>query len=75
VHFNSVSDGYVLAGYHYVELDSDEDSFTFNVKCKEVYISAPNNGSTRKFRVVAALTQIPVEAMFGITGSGLTDNP
>ena len=75
VHFNSVDDGYVLTGFHYVELDSDNASHEFNVKCKEVYISAPNDGSTRKFRVVASLTQIPVEAMFSITGSGLTDAP
>ena len=75
VHFNSVDDGYVLAGYHYVELDSDEDSFTFNVKCKEVYISAPNDGSARKWRIVASLTQIAPEAMFEITGNGLTDAP
>ena len=75
VHFNSVNDGYVITGYHYVELDSDEDSFTFNVKCKEVYISAPSNGSTRKFRVIASLPQLPVEAMFDITGSGVRDSP
>ena len=77
VHFNSVAAGVgnVLTGFHYVELDSDEDSFTFNVKCKEVYVSAPNDGSTRKFRVVASLTQIPAQQMFTITGSGLTDAP
>ena len=76
VHFNS-QDTYpdVLTGVHYVELDSDEDSFTFNVKCKEVYISAPNDGSNRKFRVIASLTQIPSAQMFTLAGSGLTDAP
>ena len=75
VHFNSITTATVLTGFHFVELDSDNASHEFNVKCKEVYISAPNTGTTRKFRVVASLTQIPVEAMFSITGSGLTDAP
>ena len=75
VHFNSVDTATVLTGFHFIELDSDNASHEFNVKCKEVYISAPNTGTTRKFRVVASLTQIPVEAMFSITGSGLTDAP
>jgi hypothetical protein len=75
VHFNSKATATVLTGFHYVELDSDEDSFTFNVKCKEVYISAPNTGSDRKWRIVASLTQIPAAQMFDIEGSGLTDAP
>jgi hypothetical protein len=75
VHFNSIAAGvgHVLDGFHFVELDSDEDSYTFDVKCREVYISAPNDGSAREFRVIASLTQIPADAMFAITGSGLTD--
>jgi hypothetical protein len=75
VHFNSIDTATVLTGFHYVELDSDEDSFTFNVKCKEVYISAPNTGSARKWRIVASLTQIPAQQMFEISGPGLTDAP
>jgi hypothetical protein len=73
VHFNSGSSGRVIDGFHFIELDSDEDSFTFNVKCTELYISAPNTGTTRKYRVAAELTNIPVGRMYTLTGSGLTD--
>ena len=74
VHFNSTgSSANVVGRLHFVELDSDEDSYTFNVKCKEIYISAPNNGSNRTYRVVAELTNIPTERMYTLTGSGLTD--
>ena len=75
IHFNSIDDANVLAGFHYVELDADNASHKFDVKCREVFISAPNTGTTRKFRVVASLTQIPAQAMFVLTGSGLTDAP
>ena len=74
VHFNSTSSaGRVVAGLHFVELDSDEDSYTFNVKAKEIYISAPSsNGGNASFTIVAELTQIPVARMYALTGSGLT---
>ena len=74
VHFNSTSSaGRVVAGLHFVELDSDEDSYTFNVKCSEIYISCLSGGSNRQYRVVAELTNIPVGRMYTLTGSGLTD--
>jgi hypothetical protein len=73
VHFNPGASGNVVSGLHFVELDSDEDSYTFNVKCKEIYISAPNTGTTREYRVIAELTNIPTQRMYSLTGSGLTD--
>tara|TARA_Y100000310_G_scaffold118143_1_gene116928 strand:- start:406 stop:825 length:420 start_codon:yes stop_codon:yes gene_type:complete len=73
VHFNSKDVDSVISGLHYVELDSDEDSITMNVKCKEIFISTPNAGNNRTYRVVAELTQIPTGSMFALTGSGLTD--
>ena len=73
VHFNSTSSGHVVNGLHYVELDSDEDSFTFNVKCSEIYISAPAaNAGNASYRIAAELTRIHTGSMFGLTGSGLT---
>jgi len=76
VHFNSTGSGVgrIVAGVHYVELDSDEDSYTFNAKCKEVYISrADGTSGTGSFRVVAELTGIPTQSMYNLTGSGLTE--
>ena len=72
VHFNASGSGRIVNGFHYVDLDSDEDSYTFNVKAAEIYVSNPNS-STANFRVIAELTTIPSNDMFLLTGSGLTD--
>jgi hypothetical protein len=73
VHFNSTGSGDVVSGLHYVLFDSKEDSYTFNVKAKEVYVSAPGtNGGNASFTIIAELTQIGVESMYALTGSGLT---
>ncbi len=58
-------------GFHYIELDSDEDSFKLNVKCKEIYVSATEG--TVEYRVIAELTNIDTNSMGPISGSGLTD--
>tara|TARA_R100001129_G_scaffold185236_1_gene172602 strand:- start:1037 stop:1447 length:411 start_codon:yes stop_codon:yes gene_type:complete len=74
VHFNSTGSGNVVDGNHFVLFDSKEDSYTFNVKCKEIYVSAPAaNGGNASFTIVAELTQIDNGKMFALTGSGLTD--
>ena len=73
VHFNPLSSGRVLDGVHYKRL-SHMENFTFNVKCKEIYISNPASGTQPLgFTVVAELTTIPTGSMFVLTGSGLTD--
>ncbi len=73
VHFHSQDDDRVIAGLHFVELDSDEDSISMSVKCKELYVSAVGGGVDRNYRVIAELTQIPTGRMYALTGSGLTD--
>tara|TARA_R100000008_G_C3542973_1_gene145861 strand:+ start:314 stop:787 length:474 start_codon:yes stop_codon:yes gene_type:complete len=77
IHFNSSKDtvgSHVISGMHFVELDTDEDAYEFkDVKCKEIYISAPNDSNgDREYRVIATLTGIPANQMFALTGSGLT---
>jgi len=48
-----------IDGLHYIELDSDEDSITMNVRCKYLYVSAPSDaGGTREYRVIAELTPV-----------------
>ena len=75
VHFASKNTAGVIDGYHYVELDSDEDSVSMNVKCTNLYISSPNDsGGTRKYRVIASLTNIPSGSMSALTGSGISDH-
>ena len=71
IHFNSDSDGNVLSGKHFITLDSDEDSFTFDVKCKEIYLT--NVTANAGFQLYASLTNIAASHMYALTGSGLTD--
>ena len=74
VHFNSTGSGRVVDGNHFVLFDSKEDSYTFNVKATQLYVSAPAaNGGNASFTIVAELTQINNGRMYVLTGSGLTD--
>lgn len=47
----------------------DHGPVTFDVKCKEIYIS----GSGLNFRLYASLTGIEATEMFELTGSGITE--
>ena len=67
----------VTGSYHYIELDSDEDSFDFNVRAGEIYLSreAGSVGGNVHCRVYAELTNIGSDQMGPLTGSGVTDGP
>jgi len=73
VHFQTTASatGFAVSGHHYITLDSAEDSVTFNVKCKEIYLTA--NGGAAGYELFAELTNIPTDRMFDLTGSGVTD--
>jgi len=71
VHFASTgSSANVIAQKHYIEFNTLEDSFEFDVKCKEIYISSPEVGG---FMLYASLTNIPTGSMYTVTGSGITE--
>jgi|TARA_E500000331_G_C17071533_1_gene632836 hypothetical protein len=73
IHFNSKDSGDVIGGSHDFVLTGSHRHVNLNMKCKEIYVSIPNEGSaTRRYRIAAELTQIPRERMFELTGSGLT---
>lgn len=73
VHFASTgSTDDVFGSRHYIEFNSIEDSFEFDVKCKEIYISAAG-GAAGGFQLYASLTSIPTGSMYILTGSGITD--
>ena len=61
----------MIAGAHYITLDSDEDSITFDIKCKNIYLT--NVTANAGFQLFASLTNIPISSMYDLTGSGLTD--
>lgn len=71
VHFNDKADPGVFTGLHYITLTEDRDSVSFNVRCKEIYITSQGNNGA--YEVVAELTAINTGDMFDLTGSGLTD--
>jgi len=73
VHFNSTSSaGNVISGFHYFPLPTVSGSITFNVKCKEIYVSNPGT-AVGGYSVIAELTGIGRDQMPALTGSGLTD--
>jgi hypothetical protein len=70
ISFVSRSSGHVYTGGHYITFDGPGDAITFNVKCKEIYVSSI--GGATGFKVYAELTNIPIERVLVLTGSGHT---
>tara|TARA_R110000824_G_scaffold30364_2_gene100097 strand:- start:50 stop:508 length:459 start_codon:yes stop_codon:yes gene_type:complete len=71
VHFTSIYDGDAVSGSHDYVLSGSVDTLDMKVKCKKIYISVPNLGDARHYRILAELTQIPKERMYELTGSGI----
>jgi len=74
VHFHATGSENLVghdSGGTYISLDSHEDSFEFDVKCKEIYISTAG-GAAGAYRLYASLTTIPTSSMFALSGSGVT---
>lgn len=71
VHFANTSNW--STNKHFITLTAGGsiDRMTFNVKCKEVFITDPAGGSS--FELFAELTAIENEEMFALTGEGLDD--
>jgi len=72
VHFVPRDAGNVYSNFHYATLNERTDAMTFNVKCKEIYISTAS-GTPGSYEVIAELTGIAPTEMFSLTGSGLTE--
>ena len=73
VHFVPASAGNVIGGLHFITIPpsgSLTEKHTFNVKCKEVYISSV---AGTDYEVFAELTTIAPDDMYTLTGSGTTD--
>ena len=73
VHFVPASAGNVIGGLHFITIPPSgalTEKHTFNVKCKEVYISSV---AGTDYEVFAELTTIAPDDMYTLTGSGTTD--
>jgi hypothetical protein len=76
VHFSSVSSSVVTdaswnQGFHYITLDTKNQSITMNVRSKEIYLTAP--GSDASFEIFAELTDIAPARMHTYDSSIETD--
>ena len=69
VSFASTGSTNVLLNAHYIQLDGDEEAFSFNCKCSEVYISTLKANSG--YQLYAELTGIHSNEMYFLTGSGI----
>lgn len=71
VHFADKSDAQVFSGYHYVTLTENRDSISFNVKCKEIFITS--QGANGAYEVIAELTSIEAGEMKDgyLSGAGI----
>ena len=60
VHFASRATGNTTAsnGGHFIELDSDEDSITMNVRADAIYISNASGVDNLEYKIYAELTAI-----------------
>jgi hypothetical protein len=71
VSFASQGTATVASGRHYVALTGNDESVTFEVKCKEIYIKNPG-GAGAGYQLIAELTSIPTDDMYTLTGDGIT---
>ena len=69
IHFVPTGQGNVISNRHYVQIKVGQ-SFEFNVKCKEVYLTPVG---TVNFQLVAEMTNIPTGRMHALTGSGISE--
>jgi len=60
----------VISNLHYITLTDSGDSFTFNVRCREIYITSQDDNGA--YEVYAELTGINPYDMYVLTGSGVT---
>jgi hypothetical protein len=69
--FTHPNTGDAAEAKHYVTLVDNKDSFTFDVKCKEFYVTSLGNGGA--YELYAELTGIQPKEMYPLTGSGVTE--
>jgi|TARA_R100000149_G_C5852187_1_gene120556 hypothetical protein len=80
-HFDSIQDSANVGGQHgpgthaiplYATTADVNHVFTFDAKCKEIFISNPTPNQTG-FILYAELTSIPSSDMYELTGSGINE--
>tara|TARA_R100000008_G_scaffold67238_1_gene44298 strand:+ start:697 stop:1104 length:408 start_codon:yes stop_codon:yes gene_type:complete len=72
VHFTTLTGNDTIAGKHFISLPGSGDAVTFNIKCREIYISNGSGANAGAYEVFAEITGIETNQMPALTGSGLT---
>ena len=62
----------VIAELHFITVPAGYSSVTFDVKCKQFYISQASGVNDLNYQVLADLTNISTTRMYHLTGSGIT---
>lgn len=72
IHFASRSNADIVNKHHYNELTNQGDSWSYNIRCIEVYISMKNAvAGPGAFELTAELTGIDRREMTTLSGSGI----
>ena len=62
----------VIEHLHFITVPAGYSSVTFDVKCKQFYISQASGVNDLNYQVFADLTNISTNRMYHLTGSGIT---
>tara|TARA_Y100000310_G_scaffold71194_1_gene67014 strand:- start:31 stop:471 length:441 start_codon:yes stop_codon:yes gene_type:complete len=73
VHFASRENSEVIDQKHYITIPGTSGSWTFDVKCTQVYVSAFGATGDSGFQLAAELTGIAAQRMYTLTGSGIDE--
>jgi len=71
IHFTDKDVGDTTQNLHFITLDNKKDSVTFDIKCKEIYVTS--QGAAGAYELFAELTSIHPNNMYALSGSGLTE--
>jgi len=71
IHFDTRANTDVITNHHYLTLSGTDDSFGFDVKCKEVYLSSYLPSGIGSFELHGELTGIDQSEMHAMSGSGI----
>ena len=72
ISFTHPDQGNTDEGLHTWHLHTVGQELDMRVKCKELYVTT-NSGARGSWQLYAELTNIPVDRMYALTGSGLTE--
>lgn len=70
VHFASKAIAQTTGSFHYITLDTKEDSIDMAVKAEKIFISNIDGSSAGSFQLFAELTTIPTGSLFKMHLSG-----